>query len=291
MLDCQPMPIPHAGSPLAASPLLFYDSAARATPFIEEGLALARYRDLVPQLVARSVKTRYKRSFLGVAWTMVNPLLTMLVLTFVFSQLFRYPSAQYALYVLTGLLAWNFFAQTTTAAMGDLIWSGGLIGRISLPKSVFAVAAVGTGLVNLLLALVPFAVIAVLAGGQVFSPALLLLPLPILLLAMFALGIGLTVSSLAIYFADVMPTYEVLLTVWFYLTPIIYPVDLLPPAVAAVLRLNPMYYLVTMFRSILVEGRLPPPEVLLVAGVSSLVMLLFGWWTFTRKAREYAYHV
>src|SRR3990170_7365876 len=233
MLDCQPMPSPHAGSTSAASPLLFYDSAARATPFIEEGLALARYRDLVPQLVARSVKTRYKRSFLGVAWTMVNPLLTMLVLTFVFSQLFRYPSADYALYVLSGLLAWNFFAQTTTAAMGDLIWSGGLIGRISLPKSVFAVAAVGTGLVNLLLALMAYGVIGAVVGGKVLTPALLLFPVAILFLAMFALGVGLTVSSLAIYYGDVMPTYEVLLTVWFYLTPIISPVELLPPAVAA----------------------------------------------------------
>jgi ABC-2 type transport system permease protein len=120
---------------------------------------------------------------------------------------------------------------------------------------------------------------------------LLLLPVPILFLAMFALGVGLTVSSLAIYFADVMPTYEVLLTVWFYLTPIIYPVELLPPAVAAVLRLNPMFYLVTLFRGILVEGRVPPVEAWLVAGASSLVMLVFGWWTFTRKAREYAYHV
>jgi ABC-type polysaccharide/polyol phosphate export permease len=268
-----------------------YDTAQRPSPAAEELAALIRYRDLVPQLVARSIKTRYKRSFLGVAWTMVNPLLTMLVLTFVFSQLFRYPSADYALYVLSGLLAWNFFAQTTTAAMGDLIWSGGLIGRISLPKSVFAVSAVGTGLVNLLLALAPYAVIAALAGGDVLSPALLLLPLAIVFLAMFALGVGLTVSSLAIYFADVMPTYEVLLTVWFYLTPIIYPVELLPPAVAAVLRFNPMFYLVTVFRSILVDGRQPSVEATLAAGASSLVMLVFGWWTFTRKAREYAYRV
>jgi len=117
-----------------------YDTSARPSAFIEEMQSLYRYRELIVQLISRSVKTRYKRSFLGVAWTMINPLLTMSVLTLVFSGLFGFPARSYALYVLSGLLLWNFFAQTTTAAMGDLIWSGGLIGRVYLPKSIFAVS-------------------------------------------------------------------------------------------------------------------------------------------------------
>lgn len=267
-----------------------YNSAKRPRPFVEEFLALVRYRDLVTQLILRNVKARYKRSILGVAWTMINPLLTMLVLTLVFSAVFRQPTRQYALYVLSGLLAWNFFAQTTVAAMGDLIWSGGLIGRIFLPKSAFAVSAIGTGLVNLLLAMVPYGIIALAVGGPV-RPAILLLPIPVLCLAGFALGIGLALSSAAVYFQDVMPTYEILLTAWLYLTPIIYPIDMVPAGVQTLLRFNPMYYLVSVFRAIVYDGQAPRLDHLAAAIALSLGTLLLGWWIFTRRAREFAYHV
>jgi ABC-type polysaccharide/polyol phosphate export permease len=221
---------------------------------------------------------------------MINPLLTMLVLTLVFSALFRIPSRQYALYVLSGLLAWNFFAQTTVAAMGDLIWSGGLLGRIYLPKSAFAVSAVGTGLVNLALALVPYGVIAAALGAPI-RPAFLLLPLPVLCLVLFALGVGLALSTAAVYFQDVMPTYEIVLMAWMYVTPVIYPIDLVPPAVQSVLRVNPMFYLVSVFRSVVYDGQAPRPDHLALAFAVSLASLLLGWWVFTRRARDFAYHV
>jgi ABC-2 type transport system permease protein len=204
--------------------------------------------------------------------------------------LFRFPSRTYALYALSGLLAWNFFAQTTMAAMSDLIWSGGLIGRVQLPKSVFAVAAAGTGLVNLALALVPYAVIA-LVLGQPPTANWLWLPLPIAALAMFSLGVGLTVSALAVYFPDVMPTYEILLTAWMYLTPIIYPVELIPPNLLAVLRLNPLFAIVQSFRSVLYQGRPPEASMIAAALATGAAMLLAGWWIFTRRAREFAYRV
>ncbi|MGD8865295.1 MAG: ABC transporter permease, partial [Anaerolineales bacterium] len=157
-----------------------FDSSSRDAPPIEEFRALYKYRELIRQLISRTIKTRYKRSVLGVAWTMINPLLTMAVLTLVFSQLFRFPTKTYALHVLSGLLIWNFFAQTTTAAMGELMWSGGLLGRIYMPKSAFAVAAVGTGLVNLGLALVPYLVISIVLG---VSPTLEIFFLPVIVLA------------------------------------------------------------------------------------------------------------
>jgi ABC-2 type transport system permease protein len=221
---------------------------------------------------------------------MVNPLLTMLVLTLVFSRLFRTPTRNYALYVLSGLLLWNFFAQTTTAAMGDLVWSGGLLGRIFVPKSVFAVSAVGTGLVNLALALIPYTLIALLLGAPL-RPAILLLPLPILITSLFALGVALALSAAAIYFPDVMPMYEVLLTAWLYLTPVIYPIDLLPEGVRSALRLNPIFHMLQAFRSSLYEGRPPEAGTLTVGFLVALATLAAGWWIFTRKAREYAYHV
>jgi ABC-2 type transport system permease protein len=268
----------------------YYDSAQRAAPWLEELSGLMRYRFLIRQLVARSIKTRYKRSVLGVAWTMVSPLLTMLVLTLVFSQIFRFQAADYALHVLSGLVLWNFFAQSTVGAMNDLMWSGGLIGRIYLPKSSFAVAAVGTGLVNLGLALVPLGLIA-LALGQPLNPVWWAVPLVIALSAAFALGVGLLVSSLSVYFQDVAPTYEVLLTAWLYLTPVIYPVSLLPPGLAAWLKLNPMHAHVELFRDVVLRGVVPSAELVVMGLVSAVGALALGWWAFTRKARDYAYQV
>lgn len=267
-----------------------YDTAARPPSFVEEFQALRRYRDLILQLIIRTIKTRYKRSWLGIAWTMMVPLMTMGVLTLVFSQVFGFSGRQYALYVLSGLLLWNFFAQSTTASMSELLWSGGLIGRIFVPKAVFAVAAVGAGLVNLCLALLAYLIIAVLLSSQIHW-TIILIPLPITMTALFTLGVGLAVSTGAVYFQDVMPTYEVLLTAWMYLTPIIYPVSLLPEAVQTILKFNPMYYLVISFRSLLLDGQIPEPMALLVGSLISIVVFLLGWFIFTRRAREYAYYV
>lgn len=267
-----------------------YDSARRRSPFVEEFLAIVRYRDLVAQWISRSVKTRYKRSFLGVAWTMVNPLLTMAVLTLVFSQVFRTPMRNYALYVLSGLLLWNFVAQSTTAAMGELVWSGGLLGRIFVPKAVFAVSAIGTGLVNLILALVPYALISLLLGGEI-TPAWFLLPVPVLAASVFALGLGLMLSTAAAYFPDVMPTYEILLAAWLYLTPVIYPLEQVPEGIRAFLRFNPMVYLISAFRSIVYEGNVPDAGTLAIGYLLAFGMLVLGWWTFTRRSREYAYRL
>jgi ABC-type polysaccharide/polyol phosphate export permease len=267
-----------------------YDSDRRRSPFIEEFLTLIQYRELVRQLIARAVKTRYKRSVLGVAWTMINPLLTMAVLTIVFSGLFRFPSKEYALHVLSGLILWNFFAQSTTAAMGELMWSGGLVGRIYLPKSAFAVGAIGTGLVNLFLAIIPYILIALILGAPVHA-TILLLPLIALLAAMFTLGVALAVSTAVVFFQDALPTYEILLTAWFYLTPVIYPFEILPERIQGFVRMNPMFFYVESFRGILFNGELPSLETLSVIVLISFGVLFAGWWIFTRRVRDYAYRL
>jgi ABC-type polysaccharide/polyol phosphate export permease len=272
------------------TPAEVYDSTRRLPAALEELAGLQRYRFLITQLIARSIKTRYKRSFLGVAWTMVNPLLTMLVLTVVFSRIFQFKAGEYALHVLSGLLMWNFFAQSSVAAMGDLMWSGGLISRIFLPKSSFAVAAVGTGLVNLLLALIPYSLITLLLG-QPLQPTMWALPFAIMATAAFTLGVALLVSSLSVYFQDVMPMFEVILTAWMYLTPVIYPVDILPANLQVLLRWNPMYWHVEAFRGILLVGVLPRSEVMVFAFLTGLLALLVGWWAFTRRSRDFAYRI
>lgn len=267
-----------------------YDSAQRRSAAFEEIKELFRYRSLVLQLVRRDVLTRYKRSVLGVAWTMLNPLGTMIVLTVVFSQAFG-GGPQYAPYVLSGLIAWNFFAQSTNAAMVHLVWGEGLLKRIYLPRTVFAISAIGTALVNILLSLIPL-VLVMLATRVPIRLSVLFVPVPILFLTFFALGIGLLLSTVAVYFADVAEMYQIGITAWMYLSPVIYPENILPPIFQTWLsRLNPMYNLIKLFRLPIYEGVLPDFDLIITSGVLSLVTLIIGWLVFTRKADEFAYRV
>ena len=267
-----------------------YDSARLRHPMIEELLALNKYRSLVKQFVSRTIKARYKRSVLGVMWTLFNPLMTMVVLTIVFSHVFKFAIEHYPVYVLSGLIFWGFFSHTTHTAMGEMIWSGSLLNRIYVPKTVFAVSAIGVGLVNISISLVPLLLIALILGVTI-TPAILVIPFSILLLCLFSLGIGLILAAAVVYFADVLPVYEVILTMWMYATPIIYPVDALPPSFAWVLRYNPMYYLIQVFRTPIYDGVLPPLEVWLVAVFVSVTTFILGGLIFTWKSNEYAYRL
>lgn len=267
-----------------------YDSSKRPHPLLEELIALVKYKELVIQFVSRAIKTRYKRSMLGVIWTMLNPLLTMVVLTIVFSSLFKFSVKNYPVYVLTGLVLWSFFSSTTSAAMGEMIWSGSLLSRIYVPKSVFAVSAVGTGLVNLLLSLIPLFGIALILGVKIHT-SILIMPLAILILAIFSLGIGLLLSTAAVYFADMLPVYEVMLTIWMYSTPIIYPIEVVPRNLVWILKLNPLYYLVEIFRKPLFDGIVPDVRIWIIASLSAVLVLILGGWIFTAKSNEYAYRL
>lgn len=267
-----------------------YDSARRGSAALEELRDVLSYQYLIVQLVRRDILTRYKRSVLGVAWTMLNPLGTMLVLTIVFSRAFG-ATQGYAALVLSGLMAWNFYSQTTNAAILHLVWGGGLLKKIYVPRTVFALSAAGTGLVNLFLSLVPLLLVMLVVGVPIRA-SMLLLPIPILFLTMFALGMGLLISTIAVYFADVAEMYQVVLTAWMYLSPVIYPEDKLPQEIRLwISRLNPMYHLIRLFRIPIYEGRVPELSEFLIAGGIALAALVIGWIVFTRKADEFAYLV
>ena len=267
-----------------------YDSASKLSAGLEEVRQVVRYRDLVYQLVRRDILTRYKRSVLGVAWTMLNPLGMMAVLTLAFSQLFTGLQG-YAAYVLSGLIAWTFFSQTTTAAMYNIVWGNSLMHRIYLPRTVFAIASIGTGLVNLLLSLIPMLVVMVVVQIPL-RWAVLFLPIAMVLLALFSLGVGLLLSTLAVYFPDVAEMYQIVLLAWMYLTPIIYPESIVPESYRFwMFNLNPLYHLIKLFRLPLYEGMVPSPVRVGSALAVSLVVLALGWFVFTRKAPDFSYHV
>jgi ABC-type polysaccharide/polyol phosphate export permease len=268
-----------------------YDSSQRSPRVLEELQEVIRYRTLIFQLIQRDVVTRYKRSVLGVAWTMLNPLGMMIVLTIAFSQIFRFNTPNYTVYILSGLLVWNFFSQTTTSAMVSLVWGGSLLKRIYIPRSTFALSAMGTGVVNLGLSLVPMFLIMLFTRTPI-RWSVFFLPISVLLLLFFALGLGLILSTAAIYFPDVAEMYQILISAWMYLTPIIYPASMLPEKVRFWLELlNPMFRLVQLFRLPLYDGRFPTWAEFWPSLLVSTVMLVFGWFIFTRVSDEFSYRI
>ena len=267
---------------------MIYDSAKRVSPALEEVRGIFQYRDLIYQLVRRDIVARYKRSVLGIAWTMLQPLGMMAIMTVVFSSLFQSVKG-YPTYILSGLVAWTFFSQTTTAAIHQVVWGGTLFRRIYLPHTSFAISAIGTGVVNLALSLVPLIAL-MLVTGRPLHWSVLFVPVAIILLAAFALGVGLILSALGVYFPDVVEMYQIILVAWMYLTPIIYPEEILPDAYRFwITNLNPMYHMVNIFRKPLYDGVLPEWNELVIAVVIAVITLVIGWLFFSNKADEFAY--
>ncbi len=267
-----------------------YDSANHIHPALEELKSVFRYRFLIFQLVQRDILTRYKRSVLGVAWTMLNPLGMMIILSLVFSSIFASATPAYPVFLLGGLLGWNFFAQGTNASMYSMVWGGSLLHRIFIPRSTFVFSAIVTALVNLALSLVPLLLVTVIMQVPI-RWSILFLPVPMLLLACFSLGLGLMLSTLAIYYPDVVEMYQIILTGWFYLTPVIYPIKIIPSYLLFIVQLNPMYYLINLYRLPLYDGRMPTAGEFLPAVAYALGYLILGWIIFTSKSDEFAYHI
>jgi ABC-type polysaccharide/polyol phosphate export permease len=266
-----------------------YDSAQLIPHALQELREAFNYRHLLFQLVRRDILTRYRRSFLGVAWTMLNPLGIMLVLSFVFSAIFT-TTRSYPTYILSGLMAWNFFSQSTTSAMSSLVWGGGMLQRIYIPRASFGISAIGSGVVNLALSFFPLVLVMVVTGTPV-RITVAYLPVSMLLLACFSLGLGLLISTMAVYFPDVAEMYQIILLGWMYLTPIIYPEVVIPAKYQLILHLNPLYYLIKLWRLPLYDGRWPAWGEFWPAALIAFGMLLVGWLIFTSKSDEFAYRV
>jgi lipopolysaccharide transport system permease protein len=264
-----------------------YDSAHRPHAAVRELSELFRYRDLIRQLVSRNVKVRYKRSVLGLAWSMLSPLMTMVALSVVFTQVFRPTAPNYPVYLFPGLLLWSFFAQTTSTIAVEVVGGVELWKRIYTPRTAFAVATVCTGLVHLALALGPLFALMLLFHTP-FGVALVALPVVVLFTALFALGVGLAVAAVAGYFADVADLYQIVLGTWMYFTPVIYPRTILPERYQWIFRMNPMALFVEAFRMPIYEHTMPRPALLLSLAVLGIATCAFGWWLFTRVADDLA---
>lgn len=218
---------------------------------------LWRYRALLGVLVTKELKLRYRRSVLGFAWTMLNPLLTMLILTLVFSHAMRVQLESFPAYVLCALLPWNFFAQSLVGGSQSLLSNESLLRTVKVPRAIFPISMVVSHLVNLTLALVPFALVLLWQGVPLTAVAPLAL-VSLFFLALFTTGVVLAFSAWTVFFRDLTQLLEVGLPALFYLTPIIYPLSILPENYRRFFEWNPLTRFITPWRTLLLDGTLPP---------------------------------
>jgi ABC-type polysaccharide/polyol phosphate export permease len=271
-----------------AGPEALYDSGNRRPRWIEEATNLWAFRGLVHELVIRDIKVRYKRSVLGMIWTMLAPLLNMVALTLVFSQLLKTSVQNYPVYFMTGAIFWGFFAQTTSGAASQTQASNDLAKRTFVPRSVFIASAVGGGLVNLALSLFPLLLI-LLVTGFPFHATWFFLPVSVFITALFTAGVALLLYTLTSRFADVREMYTVLVQTWFFLTPIVYEPSIVPSRYRVILALNPTYYLIQVFRKPIYDGVLPSLDLILLSLAMSVAVLVTGWVYFCHRTDKMAY--
>jgi ABC-type polysaccharide/polyol phosphate export permease len=262
---------------------------------------LFRYRDLIRNLVVSEVKTRYKNSVLGFVWSLLNPLAMMLVFSVVFGVLWPNQEVRnYPIFLLCGLLPWNFFSASVVSSLNSVLTNGNLVKKVYFPREVLPIAAVLAQLVNFLLALVVlFAALIIFRTN--FSPWLWTLPFIILIQTCFTLGIGLVLSTLQVFYRDTQLVMEVVMLAWFFLTPVLYRAAQLPevykvgeidlPVQRILYILNPMASLINVYRDLLYNGYRTDIDFFIRTTLTALVALAFGYWFFTRYSDRFGEEV
>lgn len=252
--------------------------------------AFSRYRFLIKQLVARDFKTKYKRSVLGVLWSFLNPLLTMMVQYIVFSTLFRSDIPNFALYLLSGIVCFSFFSESTSMALSSIVGNASLITKVYVPKYIYPLTRVMSSLINLLLSLIPlFAV--VLLTRTPLRISFLLLPIGIICLFMFCLGTGLILASAMVFFRDIQFLWGILTMLWMYATPIFYPESILPAKLMPIFKCNPLYHIIRFVRVVLMDGVSPEPKAYMLMLIASVVPLALGLWIFKKTQDKFVLYL
>lgn len=251
---------------------------------------IVKYRNLVVELVMRDIKKKYRRSILGYLWSMLNPLLTMLITAMVFSNLFRFQIDNFALYLLTGQLIFTFYSEATSFAMGSILENGSLIKKVYVPKYLFPISRVSSSAVNLLFSL-PAMLAIMLYTDHEITITLVACIVPLILLYFFCIGIGLFISALAVYFRDIFHLYGVLITVLNYATPIFYPVNIIPEEYKFVVEYNPLYYFLSAFRDVAYNNTLPSIELLSICTLFSVGALVVGAYYFNKKQNTFVMYL
>lgn len=249
-----------------------------------------QYKPLLKELVGRDLKVKYRRSFLGYVWSLLNPLLMMCVMTLVFSYMFRFDIPNYPLYLITGQTLWSFFNESTNMSMYSVLQNGALIKKVYIPKFIFPISRVLSSFVTMSFSLAAILIVMVFTKAP-FCWTILLFPVPLFFLLLFAMGIGMVLSALSVYFRDITHLYGVVTLAWMYLTPIFYPVNALPEEVLPIIHANPMYSYITFFREIVLYGTVPDPVMWLQCALMSLAALAVGLAVFRKMQRNFILYI
>jgi ABC-type polysaccharide/polyol phosphate export permease len=251
---------------------------------------LYKHRELVWALAMKELRIRYKRSSLGFLWALLNPLLMMLILTAVFSTVMRIPVRHYAVFLISALLPWTFFSQALTYSAESIVGNGELLKKVAVPKAVFPVAAVISNAINFGLSLLPLVVILAVLRFP-FHSTWAFIPVPFLALMLFTMGCGFLFAAANVYFRDVSHIVQLLLTAWFYLSPVIYSLDFVPARFQPIFRLNPMLYMLNGFRDPIYYGALPSLAVISASlGIGALALVI-GYAIFARYQDSFVFYV
>lgn len=266
--------------------LLRVEKEGKSTAALRLLSAIQRYQFLIRQLISRDFKTKYKRSVLGILWSFLNPLLMMSVQYLVFSTIFKSNISNFALYLLTGIVCFNFFSEATSMSLVSIVGNASLITKVYVPKYIYPVTRVLSSGVNLLFSIVPLFGFMLLTGTP-FRPALLLLPFGVLCLLMLCTGMGLLLSTSMVFFRDTQFLWNVVSMLWMYLTPIFYPVSIIPDQWLTLYKCNPLYHIIRFFRILIIDGVSPEPKAYLLCFLVSAVPLLIGVLIFRRNQDKF----
>lgn len=250
-----------------------------------------KYRFLLFDLISRDIKVKYRRSVLGILWSVLNPLLMMLVISAVFSKLLRFDIPFFPIYYLTGSVIFNFYSESTSMAMQSIISSAALMKKVYIPKYIFPLEKCLFAFVNLLFSLIAVIIMLFILGKPI-SWTILLFPVPLIYTLIFSIGIGLILSSLSVFFRDIIHLYSVFTIALMYLTPVIYKAEMITSDfIKTILYLNPLTYYVTYFRNLVYDGILPTLNDNLICLGAGLVALLIGMLFFKAKQDKFILYI
>ena len=280
------------GAVLAAYLLWSYRRWQRGKPsaLVKAITAMQKYRFLIKQLVDRDFKAKYKRSVLGVFWSFLNPLLNMAVQYVVFSNLFRFDIPYFPVYLLCGNVIFTYFSESCGMALTSIVGNASLITKVYVPKYIYPLTRILSSLINLLISMIPLIAVA-LISGLLPAPAYVLSLYAFVCLALFCLGLGMLLSAAMVFFRDIQFLWGVLTTVWMYLTPIFYPVSILPKNIKTIVELNPLYYYVTFVRTCIIDGVSPEPTMYAQCLLYAIAALVVGAWVFKKNQDKFVLYL
>lgn len=253
--------------------------------------ALYDYRFLIKQLVAKDVKLKYRRSFLGYLWSILNPLLIMMVLVIVFSNMFRFEIANYPAYLIIGQTMFSYMTEATNQSIFSITGNAALLKKVYVPKYVFTLSKVTSSLVNLLFSLGAMFIVFIITRVQ-FSFYMLLIPVILVEVYVFCLGLSLFLAQISVFFRDIQYIYSVFTTAWMYLTPLFYPMEQLPENLQKLIKIcNPMYHYINQFRTLVLNHCMPSGASFLYGFGVAGIALIIGTWLFRKNQDRFILYI